>query len=294
MPVSNLSGDAEDALQRIPSTRRAHKTSVLHLRPRVERVPVRLGLMQPAIREKPSGQRAKREDRDAFQLAVRRHRPGRPLIEQRIANLVTDNRNAAFHQQLKMRGVHVRHAEMTNQPFLPELVEIEHGIQPARMRIRPRVKLQQVNARHTHAHARPMDGGSHLLARDGAGLRHPLREQLHPGNTGARSKMTDNILRRPVVIGHIKSGKTGDGVGHQRVGSLVERKGLPVTLKIRHLPEPRHDTRDRQVGRERIACRGQRHTRCVNEDMRHYSGGSVENRCASETPDRRSPATSRA
>jgi len=155
-----------------------------------------------------------------------------------------------------MRGVGVGEPKMGDPPLTSQLIEIAHGIEPGGVRIAPGMELEEVDPLDAHPHAGAVDGGAHHLARDRPRLGDPLGEELRGRRPGPGAEATDDLLRRPVVVGHVEGGEPGSHVGPHRIGGAVEIEGAAIALLIRHLPEPGEDPRDRQIRTDLVVTDG--------------------------------------
>ena len=106
--------------------------------------PSRAPLSEPFRAEPAAGNGAVGKQLHAAFETQRRHPAGGAPVEQRHRDLVRDDRKTARERDVQVRGVGVRETEVGDEAFRPELVEVEHRIEPARVGPRPGMELQEV------------------------------------------------------------------------------------------------------------------------------------------------------
>ena len=147
-------------------------------------------------------------------------------------------------QQSQMVSVEVRQAQMGNLTTLAQARQMLHGIQVARVRVVPPMKLQQVDALHAQPLQPLVDTGLHALRRHGVGLGTPFGKGVRWWTAPVPQKTPGDQFGAAVVICHVEGVEPGVRVLGQTLcrSSGVQRPG--VALHVGHLPqagdEPRH------------------------------------------------------
>jgi len=139
-------------LQSGPATGLADEAAVLHFRPGLESVPIGLSPIKPALGKEAPGYGTEGQQRHPVLLAQLGHSViAGPLVEQREADLVRDNLEAAAQHEPQVSGVGVGDTEVANQPLVLELLKVGKCVEIARVGVVPGVELQQIETIGLHS-----------------------------------------------------------------------------------------------------------------------------------------------
>ena len=209
-PVRDEAQRREKLLEERPASELVDHQPVLHQRAVLERLGGRRSA-EPAIGEEPSGHRSVGEQRDAPRPAEIDHAVLGAIVEQRVLELVGQDRHARGEDLEELCGAEVRDAELVDLPRTAQPLQLQRHLHvPGDLEVPP-VELHQVQPLHAEALERTVDDALDVRSVHGGQLvevRHELGVDAQPGRVpGVVSpEAADQLLDAGVDVRAVEGG----------------------------------------------------------------------------------------